>query len=160
MYICESASFSTQFVNVETLELRNWPFFFICSIFIFSSIVLCVCSVSSMCWAYSEDCLFVHMAWICSLYQGSNVRPACPTYLSGHSLQFSWYTPLWLCISIICYLRFRWVLIVLVVLKAISMSVFSNNFVIILVFHFTFFVFCGLLGVGFCMCVDSIICWW
>jgi hypothetical protein len=88
--------------------LRNWPFFFICSTSIVSSTELYVCLVWRMCWAYFEVCLFVLMTWICCLYWVLNVHPVCPMYLNGHSLHFSWYTPLWLYMSLICSLDFRW----------------------------------------------------
>jgi hypothetical protein len=68
----------------------NWPFFSMCSISNASSIVLYVCPASSMCWAYFEFCLFLLMAWICSLYRTLNVRPICPTYFNGHSLHINW----------------------------------------------------------------------
>jgi hypothetical protein len=74
-----------------------------------------------MCSAYFEVCLFVLMAWICSLYWPLNVCPICPTYLSGHSLHFSWYTPLWLCMSLNCSQGFRWFFIVLIVWNAIAL---------------------------------------
>jgi hypothetical protein len=53
-----------------------------------------MCSVSSICWEYSEFCLFHFIAWTCSVYQSLDVRPVCPTYLCGHSLHFKWCAPL------------------------------------------------------------------
>jgi hypothetical protein len=64
------------------------------------------------------------MAWICSLYRTLNIRPVCVKYLSGYTLHFNWYTPLWLYVSVVPSLGFRWFCIVLVVLNAILMLVF------------------------------------
>jgi hypothetical protein len=77
--------------------------------------------------------LFVFIVWICSLYRILNVHPLCPMHLSEYSLNFNWYTPLWLYISIVPSLGFRLFGIVLVALYAIFMLVFLNNFVIFLV---------------------------
>jgi hypothetical protein len=78
-------------------------------------------------------CLFLWLGWICSLYRTLNVRPVCPTYLSRYSLHFNWYTPLRLYASFVLSLRFRWFRSALVVLNAILMLVFLNNFVTVLV---------------------------
>jgi hypothetical protein len=74
--------------------------------------------------------LVFFIAWVCTSYRALNIYPVSPTYLSGYSLQFNWYTPLWLYVSIIPSLCFRWFRIVLVVLNAILMLVFLNYFVI------------------------------
>jgi hypothetical protein len=67
-------------------------------------------------------------------------------YLSGYSLHFNWYTPLWLYASIFPSLRFRWFRFALVVLNAILMLVFLNNFVIVLVL--LLWLYSPLLGLG------------
>jgi hypothetical protein len=67
-------------------------FFVVCIMSIVSSVVPYAWPVSSMC-AYFGICLLVFMTWICSLYQSLKMRPVCPTYLIGHLLHFSWYTP-------------------------------------------------------------------
>jgi hypothetical protein len=54
-------------------------------------------------------------------------------YLSGHSLHFNCYTPLWLNVFIAPSHGFRWFRIVFVVRNAVLMLVLFNNFVIILV---------------------------
>jgi hypothetical protein len=92
------------YVLKHSSVFSNWPSFFMCSTSVVSSIVLYACSMSSMCWAYFEICLFVIMAWMCSIYWVSNVCLICPMYLSGHSLYFSWYTPLCLSIYLSIYL--------------------------------------------------------
>jgi hypothetical protein len=76
-------------------------------------------------------CLFVFMAWICSLYRILDVSPLCSTFLNGYS--FTWYTPLTLYMSFIYSFGFEWVSIVLVVLKAIPIALFLNRFVIVLI---------------------------
>jgi hypothetical protein len=77
--------------------------------------------------------LFVFTTWVCSSYRVFNVRPVCPMYLSGHSLHFNWYIPLWLYVSVVSSLGFRWFCIALIDLNAIPMLVFLNNCVIVLV---------------------------
>jgi hypothetical protein len=108
--------------------LRNWPFFFLYSISIVSSIVLHVWSGSSMCWAYSEACSCVLTARIYSLLSLSNIRILVDIHYILVGI---------LRLNSICLLFVLWILcdvfIVLVVLEAISMSVLLNNFVIILV---------------------------
>jgi hypothetical protein len=99
----------------------NWPFLFMYSTSIVSLIVLYACPVSSMCKAYIEACLFVFMAWICSLYRGLNVLPVCLMYLSEHSLFYLVYSTLIIYVSYL-FSWLRWFFIVLVVVKAIPMS--------------------------------------
>jgi hypothetical protein len=65
------------------------------------------------------------------LYRILNVRRICSTYLSGHALHFNWHTLLWLFVTVVPSLGFMWFLMVLVVLNAIFMLMFLNNFVMI-----------------------------
>jgi hypothetical protein len=88
-----------------------------CSIFIVSSIVPYECPVSLMCHANLEFEFLVLTARMCSLNLSLNVRPICPTYLSGHSSHFNWYTPLRLYTSSVLCRGFRRRWIVLLVLN-------------------------------------------
>jgi hypothetical protein len=53
--------------NCSNVFIRG-PFFSMCSMSIFPSIVLYMCCVSKMCCAYLEFGLFVLIACMCSLY--------------------------------------------------------------------------------------------
>jgi hypothetical protein len=66
--------------------------------------------------------------------QDLGVRLVRPTYVTGYSLRFSRYTPLWLYVSIVSSSGVKLCLIVLVVLNATSKLVFRNSFVMVLVF--------------------------
>jgi hypothetical protein len=65
-----------------------------------------MCPVSSICWANFEVSLLFLRVWICSRYRSLNIHPLCPSYISGHSLHFSWYTPDCLYISVTGLPRF------------------------------------------------------
>jgi hypothetical protein len=71
------------------------------------------------------------MIWICFLSWILNVHPVFPMYLSGHLLHFNWYTPLWFYVSVVPFLGFKSFHVVLVVVNAIRMVVFLNNFFIV-----------------------------
>jgi hypothetical protein len=120
--LCKSAkvSFICSFLLLNSYMwkrsrvLSKWPFSCISNISIVFPIAPYVCSVSSICWAYFEGCLFVclfvFMARICSLCRSLIIRPVWPLYeyISGHSLHFSWYTPLCLYTSVMWLFGFGW----------------------------------------------------
>jgi hypothetical protein len=68
--------------------------------------------VSRMCCAYLELSLFVLIACMCSLYRVRKYLPVCPMHLSWQSLQFIWYTPLMLYMSVVLLFGCRWCCIV------------------------------------------------
>jgi hypothetical protein len=72
-FISENVSFSYWFCLLRSYiwDLSDvfikWHFFSIWSISVVSLIVLCVCPVLRICWAYLEFCLFAFMACMCSI---------------------------------------------------------------------------------------------
>jgi hypothetical protein len=142
MGLCVSAcvSFIFKFCLLRLYMLKrssvfiSVPFFSMCKVSIASSMVLYVCCVSGMCCEYLEFGLLDRIAYTCSLYLVLKFLPVCPIYLSWYSLHFIWYIPFLLYLSVFCFLSWRWFCFVFLVLYAILIFVFFNNFVMVLVY--------------------------
>jgi hypothetical protein len=76
----------------------DWPSFQ-CLVFLMFGRL---CHMCVLCRVYVGRILRSVCLFWCPEHPTSNVRPVCSTSLSGHSLYFNWFTPLWF--YIYCYL--------------------------------------------------------
>jgi hypothetical protein len=86
-----------------------------------------------MCYANLELGLLVFIAWMCSLKLVRKFLPVWPEYFNGQLLYFRWWVPLSLKVSAMCFSILDNFSIVLVILKDVSIFVFLNSLVMILV---------------------------
>jgi hypothetical protein len=110
------------------------PFCFIFITSVISLILPNACTVSRMCFTWTDVFLLLRMSLICSLYLVSKFRPVWPMFCRGQSMYFNLYTPGFSYLSAIFCLGNKWFLRLFVVLNAGFILVFLNNLVIYLVF--------------------------
>jgi hypothetical protein len=107
--------------------------FDICKIHIVFSIESYSCLVCIICWANLEYC---PVFFISLFFKNCFDSPSClcyAAYLRGHSPHCNLCTPLKLYLSVVFPFVLKWCFIVFLVLYAIPVFVFLNNFVIVLV---------------------------